>query len=443
MNNVAVVIPLLLVNVVLLLIVIWRLFRRGRDETEHVVRDELRAQREESLKAARELREEVTGGFKSASDTIAKTIGEMGSLQKMQLEAVTRQLRDLTETNQSRFDALREVIDTQLKQIQESNEKKLDEMRKTVDEKLHDTLERRLGESFKLVSERLEAVQRGLGEMQTLATGVGDLKRVLTNVKARGTWAEFQLGAILEEILTPDQYARNVQTKEGSRETVEYAIRLPGPDNEPGTHVWLPIDSKFPQEDYLRLLEAAEAADSEKVQEASKALASAVVKSALDIRNRYIDPPHTTDFALMFLPTEGLYAEVLRQPGLVEKLQQTHRVVVAGPTTLAAILNSLRMGFRSLAIQQRASEVWKVLAAVKTEFGRFEEVLRRVKKQLDTASKTIDETSKRTQIMEAKLRDVERLPAGELEDVLVLPDSGAPESVSGEPDEEEVEGDEH
>jgi DNA recombination protein RmuC len=439
MSNMAVVIGLLVLCTVLLIVVTWRLFRRGRDETEHAVREEMRGQREESLKAARELREEVGGGFKSASDTIVKTVGEMGNLQKAQLEAVAKQLKDLTDTNQSGIDSLRKVIDSQLRQIQESNEKKLEEMRKTVDEKLHDTLEKRLGESFKLVSERLEAVQRGLGEMQTLATGVGDLKRVLTNVKARGTWAEFQLGAILEEILTPDQYARNVQTKEGSRETVEYAIRLPGPDNQPGTCVWLPIDSKFPQEDYLRLLDAAESADSEGVQEASKALASAVVKSALDIRNKYIDPPHTTDFALMFLPTEGLYAEVLRQPGLVEKLQQTHRIVIAGPTTLAAILNSLRMGFRTLAIQQRAGEVWKVLAAVKTEFGKFGEVLSKVKKQLDTASKTIDETSKRTRIMETKLRDVERLPPGEVAEVLMLPDSGAPESLSEEPEDEEIE----
>ena len=272
-------------------------------------------------------------------------------------------------------------------------------------------MEKRLGESFKLVSERLEAVQRGLGDMQNLATGVGDLKRMLTNVKARGTWGEFQLGDILEQILTPDQFEKNVQPKAGSSETVEYAVRLPGQDDS--SNIWLPIDSKFPQEDYQRLMDAAEAADSNAVDRSTAALNRAILNSAKDIAQKYVDPPHTTDFAIMFLPTEGLYSEVLRQPGMVENLQHNFRIVVAGPTTLAAILNSLRMGFRTLAIEKRSSEVWAVLSAVKTEFGKFGDVLSKVKKQLDTASNTIESTSVRTRAMDRKLREVEALPTDE------------------------------
>jgi DNA recombination protein RmuC len=272
--------------------------------------------------------------------------------------------------------------------MQEGNERKLDEMRKTVDEKLQTTLEKRLGESFRLVSERLEAVQKGLGEMQSLATGVGDLKRVLTNVKTRGTWGEIQLGNILEQILTPDQFERNVQTKEGSREVVEFALKLPGRDDHPESCVWLPIDSKFPQEDYLRLVKASEAADQDGVQRASAALARAARGAAQEIESKYVNPPQTTDFALMFLPTEGLYAELLRQPGLAEDIQLRHRVVMAGPTTLAALLNSLQMGFRTLAIEKRASEVWKVLAAVKTEFGKFGNRVRQVRRRARQSQET-------------------------------------------------------
>jgi len=312
-----------------------------------------------------------------------------------------------------RIERLRSSIDTQLKSLQESNEKKLDQMRQTVDEKLQTTLEKRLGESFKLVSDRLEAVQRGLGEMQNLATGVGDLKRVLTNVKARGTWAEVQLGALLEQMLTSEQFARNVQVKENSRETVEYAIRLPGTDDMPDSQVWLPIDSKFPQEDYLRLVDAADKADSENVQKATADLLRAVQVSAREISEKYLCPPSTTDFAIMFLPTEGLYAEVLRQPGQVEDIQQKYRIVIAGPTTLTAILSSLRMGFQTLALEKRSHEVWSILAAVKTEFGKFGDVLTKVKRQLNTASNTIDETERRTRAMTRKLRDVEQLPDNE------------------------------
>lgn len=408
------------VNTALMVFFLLRSFRRPGGDPDRVVREESRAAREESARAARELREELAKGQKSSADSLTKTLGELGQLQVARLDTVTQQLKNLTETNNASIEALRTAVDNRLKHLQESNEKRLDEMRRTVDEKLQDTLEKRLGESFKLVSERLEAVQKGLGEMQSLAAGVGDLKRVLTNVKTRGTWGEIQLGAILEQILTPDQFGRNIQPREDSREVVEYAVRLPGQDGALGECIWLPIDSKFPQEDYLRLTEASEAADPEAVQKATAALVRSVRNSAQDINEKYINPPATTNFALMFLPTEGLYAEVLRQPGLVEQLQRDQRVVVAGPTTLAAILNSLRMGFQTLAIEKRASEVWRTLAAVKTEFGKFGDVLTRVKKQLDTASRTIDQTGVRTRAMEKKLREVAQLPSDQATALLGL-----------------------
>ncbi len=416
------------VSIVLLIFILRKLKGDINAGVEQAVREELRTGREESTKASRDLREEVSAGQKSSVDTLVKTIGEMGKSQGGQLESIGRRIQELTESNETRIEKLRNTIDTQLKHLQQRNEKKLDQMRETVDEKLQITLEKRLGESFKLVSERLEAVQRGLGEMQNLATGVGDLKRVLTNVKARGTWGEVQLGALLEQVLTPDQYDKNVHTKENSRESVEFAVRLPGGDHEPESHIWLPIDSKFPQEDYLRLVDAAEAADVDAVQKATAALMSAVNRSAKEIRDKYLNPPRTTDFAIMFLPTEGLYAEVLRQSGQVEKIQQTFRIVVAGPTTLSAILNSLRMGFRTLALEKRSSEVWKILAAVKMEFGKFGDVLGRVKMQLNTASKTLDQTDVRARAMERKLRDVEDLPIEATAGVLALPDAGIDEN---------------
>jgi len=415
---------LLAISTLLLIIVLIKLKANGSAGVEQAVREELRFGREESAQAARDLREEVSAGQKLSMDTMVKTIGEMSKSQNDQLESIARLIQELTESNRTGIEKLRSTIDAQLKHLQESNEKKLDQMRETVDEKLQSTLEKRLGESFKLVSERLEAVQHGLGEMQNLATGVGDLKRVLTNVKARGTWGEYQLGALLEQILTPDQYDKNVRTRANSQESVEYAIRLPGRDDDPASCVWMPIDSKFPQEDYLRLVEAADAADMDAVQKETAALLRSVHSSAKEIRDKYLNPPETTDFAIMFLPTEGLYAEVLRQPGQVEKIQQDYRIVVAGPTTLSAILSSLRIGFRTLAIEKRSSEVWKVLAAVKTEFGKFGDVLSKVKRQLNTASNTIEQTGMRTRAMERKLRTVEELPTEETAEILELPDSG-------------------
>lgn len=398
------------INLLLLLYILKRITSSKGTAEADLVREEFRTSRQESADDAKRLREEIGASQKTASETLVTSIRELGKLQKENLDDIEKRIKSIETSNEARLQKLTETIEQQIKSLQESNEKKLDQMRVTVDEKLHNTLEKRLGESFKLVSERLEAVQRGLGEMQTLTTGVGDLKRMLTNVKARGTWGEFQLGDILEQILTPEQFEKNVKPRADSNEIVEFAIRLPGQGNDSDT-IWLPIDSKFPQEDYQRLIDAAEIADTVAVEKSTAALLKAIEQSAKDISAKYIEPPFTTDFAIMFLPTEGLYSEVLRQPGIVEKLQHDHRVVVAGPTTLAAILNSLRMGFRTLAIEKRSSEVWTILSAVKTEFGKFGEVLARVKKQLDTASNTIDKTGVRTRAMEKKLRDVEALPS--------------------------------
>ncbi|MFP6582831.1 MAG: DNA recombination protein RmuC, partial [Candidatus Hydrogenedentota bacterium] len=333
-----------------------------------------------------------------------------------------------TDSNQVQIDKLQKSVSEQLKELQSSNEKRLDEMRKTVDEKLQTTLEKRLGESFKLVSERLEAVQRGLGEMKGLADGVGDLKRVLTNVKARGTWGEVQLGAILEQMLTSNQYAVNVKTKDGSNDLVEFAIKLPGVGIDVDKPVYLPIDSKFPQEDYLRLVDAAERADVDAIRESTKALVRIVKLSAKDIQEKYVDPPNTTDFAIMFLPTEGLYAEVIRQPGLLEDIQNTYRVVITGPTTFSATVSSLRLGFRTLAIEKRSAEVWHVLSAVKTEFNRFGDVLDKVKRQISTVSNTLEETGVRTRAMNRKLKSVESLPEDESTSLLGLDDVDDPDA---------------
>ena len=409
------VIALAVLNLALLLRLMGR---ASSNSAEQAMRSELRDAREEAAKRSHELREEVSGSLDKTAQTLTSIVGQLGNVQKQQLESVTAQVQALVETNQQRLEGLRATISEQLGEMREANEKKLEEMRRTVDEKLQGTLEKRLGESFKLVREQLDAVHKGLGEMQSLATGVGDLKNVLTNVKVRGTWAEYQLGAILEQVLTPEQFDRNVATHENSSERVEFAIRLPGRSDDPNDCVWLPIDSKFPQEDYIRLTEASESADAEAVAQSTRELMRSVTQSAKTIAEKYLNPPHTTDFAVLYLPTEGLYAEVLRQPGMVSQLQQDYRVVVSGPTTIAALLNSLRLGFRSLAIEQQASEVWQVLAAVKTEFGKFGEVLDKVKKQLATASNTIDQTQTRTRAMARKLQKVEQLPSGESDELL-------------------------
>ncbi|MBI4327165.1 MAG: DNA recombination protein RmuC [Chloroflexi bacterium] len=366
-----------------------------------------------SQAGATQARTELSTVLKDFRDSLQKQMSEMAGLQKQQLESFAAQLVNLTEKSEKKSDELRAAIEGKLAQLQTDNAAKLEEMRRTVDEKLQGTLEKRLGESFKLVSERLEQVHKGLGEMQTLASGVGDLKRVLTNVKTRGTWGEMQLGSLLEQLLTSDQYARNVQTNPAGRETVEFALKLPGRDEQDGRTVWLPIDAKFPKEDYERLVDASERGDAAGVEQAAKDLENRVRSQARDIRDKYLAPPHTTDFGLLYLPTEGLYAEVLRRPGLVDALQREQRIVIVGPTTLAALLNSLQMGFRTLAIQKRSSEVWKVLGAVKTEFGKFGDMLDKVKKKLDETGNTIEEAAHRSRQLEKKLKKVEALPAAE------------------------------
>jgi len=385
------------------------------------VDEDLRKGRDEAATAARNLREEVWAGVSRLGEGLSATMANASKVQQDQLSGFGARLNELSESNSRALEQIRTTLDIRVKELQAENEKKLEEMRRTVDEKLQGTLEKRLGESFKLVSDRLEAVQRGLGEMQNLATGVGDLKRVLTNVKSRGTWAEVQLGTILEQFLAPGQFERNVQTRRGTAERVEFAVRLPGRPEDPHSVVWLPIDSKFPQEDYLRLQEAADEGDQDGVQKASDALARTLKQEAQKIQEKYLDPPGTTDFGIMFLATEGLYAEALRQPDLVPFLQENYRIVIAGPTTLAAILSSLRMGFQTLAIERRASEVWEVLGAVKTEFGKFGEVLEKVKRQLGTVNRTLSQAETRTRVMEGKLRSVQQLPQPEAAELLQLP----------------------
>lgn len=332
-------------------------------------------------------------------------------------DTLHRTLTSLTETNAKRMAEIRQTLEDRIRELQADNAEKLEKMRKTVDEKLHTTLEKRLGESFRLVSERLEKVHQGLGEMHQLAMGVGDLKRVLTNVKTRGTWGEVQLEMLLEQIMTPGQYAKNVETVPGSGAFVEFAIKLPGKQDE-SAPVWLPVDAKFPKEQYERLVDASEHADTDGVVQAGKELERAIRLQAKTIAEKYLAPPHTTDFALLFLPTEGLYAEVMRRPGLSDELQRTFRISIAGPSTLSALLNSLQMGFRTLALEKRSSEVWEILGAVKTEFAKFGTVLDATRKVLERAAKNIDDAQVRTRQMTRKLKKIEALPEDRTRELL-------------------------
>jgi len=386
------------------------------DRSGRELREEIGRVRRDLGEVGSAQRTELSGSLNNFSQTLATQMSGIATVQDGKIDGFAAQLAKLTEANEARLTEIRNTLETKLRELQGENAAKLEEMRKTVDERLHATLEHRLGESFKLVSDRLEQVHRGLGEMQTLAAGVGDLKRVLTNVKTRGTWGEVQLEALLEQMLVREQFEKNVATRPGSSERVEFAIRMPG--RVDGTQVWLPIDSKFPAEDYDRLIAAQDRADATAVEESARALETRIRLEAKTIRDKYIEPPYTTDFALLFLPTEGLYAEVLRRPGLADTLQRDFRVVIAGPTTLAAILNSLQMGFRTLAIEQRSGEIQLLLGAVKTEFGRFGEVLANTKKQLETVTNSIGKAEVRTRAIERKLRDVEALPAGDAQVVL-------------------------
>ncbi len=391
-----------------------------QERTERSVREEIGRNREEAGRQAGRLREEIGTSSARTAETLVKSIGEISSVQKTQLETFAVRLNDLTASNEKSSETLRATVDERLRLLQEDNAKKLDLMRQTVDEKLQGTLEKRLGESFKQVTERLEQVHRGLGEMQTLAAGVGDLKKVLSNVKTRGTLAEVQLGSLLEQILAPEQYASNVETRRGSNQRVEFAVKLPGRDSEGNSAVWLPIDAKFPIEDYQRLVDAQERADAEQAEAAAKQLEVRIKGAAKDIRDKYLDPPATTDFGIMFLGTEGLYAEVLRRTGLFEQLQGEFRVIVTGPTTVAALLNSLQMGFRTLVIQKRASEVWSILGAVKSEFGKFGELLDGVSKKLQEAQNKIEDATRKTRTIERRLQGVQELPP-ESSDAPMLP----------------------
>ncbi len=440
---------------------------QDKGQVPAALREEFDRNRGETQATAKDLRGELSDSVGRMSQQVSGQMAQIATVQNNQIDAFSRQLVELTTANERRLQELRETVDkklgeakedarqgreesavtlrrfseslnqqlavvreasdqrlTEMRQmvearleaIQKDNGEKLEKMRQTVDEKLHATLEQRLGESFKLVSDKLEAVQRGLGEMQSLAADVGGLKRVLSNVKDRGGWGEVQLEALLEQILTKEQYAKNVNTRPGSKDVVEFAIRLPGPHE--GTQVWLPVDSKFPLEDYQRLRAAQELADAAGVEESAKAIEAQIKKEARAIRDKYVEPPHTTDFALLFLPTEGLYAEVLRRPGLADTLQREFRVTVVGPTTLTALLNSLQMGFRTLAIEKRSSEVWQVLGAVKVEFGRFGDVLAGMKKQIQTVANSIDSAETRTRQMARKLKSVEALSDSQAQAVL-------------------------
>ncbi|MFZ9251203.1 MAG: DNA recombination protein RmuC [Hylemonella sp.] len=342
---------------------------------------------------------------------------QLALLQKSLSDTLAQQLSGLSESNARRIAEVRATLEGQLTQLQQSNAAKLDEMRATVDEKLQHTLQTRLGESFKLVAERLEQVHKGLGEMQTLAAGVGDLKHLLTNVKTRGMFGEAQLAALLEQVFVPDQYAAQLATRPGSNHLVDFAIKLPG-HGDRDTSLWLPIDAKFPNEDYERLLDAQQRADASAAEAAAKALEMRIRQEAKSINEKYVEPPHTTDFAILFLPTEGLYAEVLRRPGLMESLQREHRITLAGPTTLLAMLSSLQMGFRTLALEKRSSEVWQVLGAVKTEFGRFGDVLAKVRNQTETVLKTLSSAEVRSRAMDRALRQVEALPEPQAQSLL-------------------------
>ena len=422
---------LALLNLLLLIVLfIWLFWRLpNTDAREQLLKQEQLA-RHADMKATlssanerleRELRTQITESERGGRAEMAQSLGTIQTQLTQSLTAfqgnLTQQLANISESNARRMGEVRDTLNVQLAQLQASNTAKLDEMRQTVDEKLQSTLQTRLGESFKQVADRLEQVHKGLGEMQTLAQGVGDLKHLLTNVKTRGMFGEAQLGALLEQIFSPEQYSAQIATIPGSKNMVDYAVRLPGRSDD-GAPLWLPIDAKFPNEDYERLLDAQERADVLGAEVAAKALEQRIRLEAKSIADKYVEPPHTTDFAILFLPSEGLYAEVLRRPGLMDNLQRDYRVTLAGPTTLLAMLNSLQMGFRTLALEKRSSEVWQVLGAVKTEFGKFGDVLTKIRAQTQTVLTTLDQAQTRTNVMNRALKQVEALPDAQTQALL-------------------------
>jgi DNA recombination protein RmuC len=422
---------LLGLNLGLVALVAWMALRSGRgDGGAHERRHaETLAQME---RLERELRDELGRQAQASRADLAAFQQTLLAQGAEAARTQNEQLGHLSLRNEQRLGEVRAAVQEQLKALQEGNERKLEQMRATVDEKLHATLEQRLGESFKQVAERLEQVHQGLGEMQGLARDVGSLNRVLTNVKTRGIYGEVQLAGLLEQVFTPQQYAANVETVPGSGARVEFAIRLPGRGDD-GTPLWLPIDAKFPREDYERLLDAQDRADPQAAEAAARAIEARLKAEARTIREKYVAAPHTTDFAILFVPTEGLYAEALRRPGLVEALQREHRVSLTGPTTLLATLSSLQMGFRTLALEKRSAEVWQVLGAVKTEFGKFGDVLAKTRKKLSEAASTIDAAEVRTRAMARQLKGVESLPEAQAQALLPLAADPGPEDEDGTP----------
>ena len=439
--------------VIHLVLAIWLLARRQQPADHSELLRELSTMSAGNERTERELRREIADSSRGARQETAQAFAtfqrslvqqgaeatrtqnaqldafslQLASLQKTLADTLNTQLQGLSDANARRLSEVRATMESQLAQLQQTNAAKLDEMRRTVDEKLQSTLEARLGESFKQVADRLEQVHKGLGEMQTLAVGVGSLQRVLTNVKTRGVFGEVQLAGLLDQVFTAEQYAANVAVLPGSNDRVEFAISLPGQRND-GKPLWLPIDAKFPREDYERLLDAQERADAPAAEAAGKAIENRLRLEAKTIREKYIGPPHTTDFGILFVPTEGLYAEALRRPGLLESLQREHKVMLCGPTTLLATLTSLQMGFRTLALEKRSAEVWEVLGAVKTEFGKFGDVLAKAKKKLEEAGNTLDAAEVRTRAMTRKLKGVEALPDDAAQRLLLLQPEGDDEA---------------
>lgn len=408
-----IVIILLIVNIVIVFSTKNSSFQTRAEEKFESIEKMIDRLQSLTLEQISQNRSEVQNTISSFGNLLMNRFSDFSSFQKSQFDSFSSQILSLTTTSQEKLEAIRKEVDLKLSQIQEQNEKKLEQIRQTVDNQLQTTLETRLGESFKLVSERLELVHRGLGEMQALANGVGDLKRILSNVKVRGILGEVQLGNIIDQILDASQYERNVKIKPHTQEQVEFAIKIPSKNSEENEFIYLPIDSKFPIESYERLLEAQEKNNVDEISRFSKELENSIKQNAKTIKEKYIDPPKTTDFAIMFLPTEGLYAEVLRIPGLFEFVQREYKVIIAGPTTISAILNSLALGFKTLAIEKRTSEVWELLSAVKTEFSKFGEILEKVKKKLVEAQDTIETATRKTRTIERKLKSVENLPSDE------------------------------
>ena len=412
-------------------------FGRGVADHERDVRQDLAIARNEAAGAGTALRQEIGEVMARYAETNAQLHAAAANAQATELKAFGDRLAHVSQASETRLDALRRTLEERLDVLRTENAQKLEQMRATDDEKLQTTLEQRLGASFRQVSERLDQVHKGLGEMQTLATGVGDLKRVLTNVKSRGTWGEVQLGALLADLLPASQYAKNVITRPGSKQPVEFAVRFPGrgEDNVP---CWLPIDAKFPLEDWQRLQAAIERADADAVDASRRALDQFFKSQARMIRDKYVESPHTTDFAILFVPTESLFAEAMSRPGLADILQREFRVTIAGPTTLAALLNSLQLGFRTLAIERRSTEVWRVLGAVKTEFDRFGALLAKTKDKLVQVSNTLDEAGRKSTTIARKLRDVEALPEHEADRLLTLDEPGVIDLDADEPAEPQL-----